>query len=158
LLIGALFTCGVLSAAAPDAAVSADAISLSNGQTLYVPGYSHIYSGDQERPVLLAVTVSIRNTDPVRSIVVTAVDYYDSDGKLVKKYIDSPVALGPMASIRHVVPESDKAGGSGANFVVRWKSSKPVNPPIVETIMISTRMQQGISFTSRGRVIMEQHD
>ena len=80
LLIGALFTCGVLSAAAPDAAVSADAISLSNGQTLYVPGYSHIYSGDQERPVLLAVTVSIRNTDPVRSIVVTAVDYYDSDG------------------------------------------------------------------------------
>jgi hypothetical protein len=158
LLIGALIAWGVLSAAAPEPAASADAVSLSNGQTLYVPGYSHIYSGDQERPVLLAVTVSIRNTDPVRPIVVNAVDYYDSDGKRVKKYIDSPVALGPMASIRYVVPESDKAGGSGANFVVRWKSSQPVNPPIVETIMISTRMQQGISFTSRGRVILEQHD
>jgi hypothetical protein len=157
LLIGALLAWGVLAAAAPDAAVSADAISLSDGQTLYVPGYSHIYSGDRERPVLLAVTVSIRNTDPVRAIVVTAVDYYDSNGNRVKTYIDSPVALGPMASIRYVVPESDKAGGSGANFVVRWKSSKPVNPPIVESIMISTRMQQGISFTSRGKAILEQH-
>ena len=28
-----------------------------------------------------------------------------------------------------------------------------VNPPIVETVMIGTQSQQGISFTSRGQVI-----
>jgi hypothetical protein len=136
---------------------AADKIPLSTGQSVYVPGYSHIYSGDKERPVMLAVTVSIRNTDPIYSIVVDSVDYYDSKGELVKNYLTGPLALGPMGSERYVVPESDKAGGSGANFVVRWKSRLPVNPPIVETIMISTRMQQGISFTSRGQPIQEKH-
>ena len=154
----ALMAAGARTAAAPAPAAAADEIRLSNGQTVYVPGYSHIYSGDRERPVLLAVTVSIRNTDPVRSIVVRSVDYYDSAGVLVKRYVENPVALGPMASLRYVVPESDKAGGSGANFVVRWNSAKPVNPPIIESIMISTRMQQGISFSSRGQIILEHHD
>ena len=148
----------LVAAAAPAASAAADAIPLSDGQTVYVAGYSHIYSGDRERPMLLAVTVSIRNTDPVRAIVVDSVDYIDSGGKLVKRYVTEPVVVGPMGSIRYVVPESDKVGGSGANFVVRWKSSKPVNPPIIESIMIGTKMQQGISFTSRGQEILERHD
>ncbi|MFC1811640.1 DUF3124 domain-containing protein [Thermodesulfobacteriota bacterium] len=37
---------------------------------------------------------------------------------------------------------------------ITWKSDKFVNPPIVESIMIGTQTQQGISFTSRGRVII----
>lgn len=58
------------------------------GQTVYVPIYSHIYSGDREHiPFLLAATLSIRNTDPDQPITVTAIDYYDSDGKLLKKYL-----------------------------------------------------------------------
>ena len=59
-----------------------------------------------------------------------------------------------MESLRYVIPESDKSGGSGANFIVEWKSDKYVNPPIVESVMIGTQTQQGISFTSRGRVII----
>ena len=156
-LFGILLTGAAFEFSAPVAA-TAGQIPLSQGQTVYVPGYSHIYGGDRERPLLLAVTVSIRNTDPVRAIVVGAVDYIDSSGKLVKEYVTAPVAVGPMGSIRYVVPESDKAGGSGANFVVRWKSVKPVNPPIIESIMIGTQMQQGISFTSRGQEILERHD
>ena len=153
--------CGLLAcmlAPVPGAAAPDHGVFLTDGQTVYVPGYSHIYSGDREHPVLLAVTVSIRNTDPVRSIVVESVDYFDSNGKLVKRYVTGPLAIGPMGSIRYVVPESDKAGGSGANFVVRWKSSRPVNTPIIESIQISTKMQQGISFTSRGQVIIEEHE
>ena len=151
-------SCTLVSGVLAGRGLATEKIPLSSGQTVYVAGYSHIYSGDREHPVLLAVTVSIRNTDPVRAIVVDSVDYYDSQGKVVKHYVEKPVALGPMASLRYVVPESDKAGGSGANFVVRWQSTKPVNPPIIETIMIGTRMQQGISFTSRGQVIVEQHE
>ena len=127
----------------------------SNGQTLYVPVYSHIYSGDRERPVYLAVTVSIRNTDPTGIMQLKTVDYYDSAGKLVRHYLDKPVELGPLATIRYIVGESDKAGGSGANFIIRWTSAAPVSPPIVEGIMISTASQLGISFTSRGQVIPE---
>ena len=54
-----------------------------------------------------------------------------------------------MATVRYVVKESDKAGGSGANFLVRWQSETAVNPPLVESVMISTASQLGISFTSR---------
>ena len=36
-----------------------DKIGLSKGETIYAPAYSHIYSGDSERPFLLTVTVSI---------------------------------------------------------------------------------------------------
>ncbi len=125
------------------------------GQTLYVPVYSHIYSGDRERPVYLATTVSIRNTDPSAKIRLQTVDYYDSAGKLVRHYIEKPAELAPLASIRYIVGESDKAGGSGANFIIRWESSKPVSVPIVEGIMISTASQLGISFTSRGQAIPE---
>jgi hypothetical protein len=123
---------------------------LSTGQELYVPVYSHIYSGDKERPVYLAVTVSIRNTDPSQTIEVLAVDYYDSNGKLVQRYVEQPITLGPMASTRFVVKESDKAGGSGANFIVLWQSPNPVNPPLTEGIMVTTASQLGISFLTRG--------
>ena len=127
---------------------------LSQGQTLYVPVYSHIYSGDRERPVYLAVTVSIRNTDPARAIQLTTVDYYNSEGRLLQRYLEKPLDLAPLATVRYVVKESDKSGGSGANFLVRWQSREPVNPPLTESVMISTASQLGISFTSRGVPIL----
>jgi len=128
---------------------------LSDGQSIYVPAYSHIYSGNSERPFLLTVTLSIRNMDPDHRIKITGVDYYETQGKLLKKYIDTPVILNPLESLRYIIPERDKSGGSGANFVVEWKSDNRVNPPIVESIMIGTQTQQGISFTSRGRVLFK---
>lgn len=130
-------------------------IGLSDGQTIYVPAYSHIYIGNREHPFLLTVTLSIRNIDPKHRIKITIVDYYETQGKLLKKYVEKPVILNPLESLRYIIPERDKAGGSGANFIVEWKSDKLVNPPIVESIMISTQSGQGVSFTSRGRVIIE---
>ena len=50
--------------------VAAD--ELSTGQSIYVPIYSHIYSGDREHPFLLAAILSIRNIDPQHSITVLA--------------------------------------------------------------------------------------
>ena len=126
---------------------------LTDGQTIYVPAYSHIYSGNRERPFLLAVTLSIRNIDPKHPIKITVVDYYETQGKRLKKYLNEPIILNPMESLRYIIPERDKSGGSGANFIVEWKSDKSVNAPIVESIMIGTQNQQGVSFTSRGRVI-----
>ncbi len=130
-----------------------DKMGLSNGQKIYVPAYSHIYTGNRERPYLLTVTLSIRNIDPSNPIRIVLIDYYQTEGKLLKKYIDNPVTLNPLGSLRYIIPERDKAGGSGANFIVEWKSDRTANPPIVESIMIGTYGQQGISFTSRGQVI-----
>ncbi len=133
---------------------SDDKIDLSKGQRVYVPAYSHIYSGNKERPFLLTVTLSIRNIDPTHLIKITLVDYYETQGKLIKKYIDKPATLSPLEALRYVIPEKDKSGGSGANFIVEWHSDKPVNRPIIESIMIGTKSSQGISFTSRGREII----
>lgn len=125
----------------------------SKGQTVYVPVYSHIYSGDREQPIYLAVTLSIRNTDTQRPITITKVDYYDSNGRMIKGYLDASVTLNPLSTTRYIIKESDKMGGSGANFIVSWQADQPVVSPLIETVMISTRHTLGISFTSRGQVI-----
>jgi hypothetical protein len=129
-------------------------IGWSKGQLVYVPAYSHIYSVHGEKPFLLTVTLSIRNIDPKNSIKIISADYYETKGKLIKNYIEKPVVLKPLEAIRYVVPRKDESGGSGANFLVEWLSDKKVNPPIIESIMISTQMQRGVSFTSRGREIL----
>ena len=136
-------------------ATAASEIIISRGQTVYTPVYSHIYSGDAEHPFYLAATLSIRNTDPKYVITILAVDYYDSRGKLLRRYLEAPVNLNPLATIRYIIKESDKSGGSGANFIVKWKSDMEVNAPIIESIMIGTKTQQGISFISRGRALRE---
>lgn len=132
-----------------------DHSEVSRGQTVYIPVYSHIYQGDRESPVYLAVTLSIRNVDPESPITILYADYHDSKGCLLKKYQEGPVQLPPSGSIRYVVAESDKAGGSGAFFRVAWQSEDPVTSPIMESVMIGTKSQQGISFTSRGQGIAE---
>lgn len=131
-----------------------DCPELSSGQKIYVPAYSHIYSGNTERPFLLAVTLSIRNVDPRQAITITVVDYYATQGMHLKHYLTAQKTLKPLESLRFVIPESDKSGGSGANFMVEWTSDRPVNPPIVEAVMIGAQSQQGISFTSRGQVLV----
>ena len=144
------------SLAAPGQADSS--IGLSTGQTIYVPIYSHIYSGLKGRPFSLAATLSIRNTDPKHAVTLVSVKFYDSDGKLVKEYLDKSSELKAMASTRYILPESDAGGGSGANFLVTWTSKTKVNPPLVEGVMIGTRSGQGISFVSRGTVIKDSAD
>lgn len=135
------------------AAHAAEDIPLSQGQTIYVAAYSHIYAGNRELPMLLTVTLSIRNTDPRHPITINKVDYYGTNGEFLRKYADHPITLHPLESTRYIIPQKDKTGGAGANFLVEWNSANPVNPPILESIMIGAEGQQGISFTSRGQVI-----
>ncbi len=134
---------------------SAEEIKLSTGQTIYVPIYSHIYSGVKARPFDLAATLSIRNTNLKSSIELISVKYFDSEGKLVKDYLEKPIVIDAIATTRYIITEDDRAGGSGANFIVIWKSEQPVNPPVIEGVMIGTHSGQGISFVSRGQVIKE---
>ena len=135
--------------------VSAEDINLSSGQTVYVSIYSHIYSGLKARPFDLAAILSIRNTDINQPVTIVSAKYYDTDGKLLKEYLNEPLQLNALASTRYIIKEGDKAGGSGANFIVKWKSEKKVNPPIIEAVMIGTHSGQGISFVSKGQVIKE---
>ncbi|WP_028587301.1 DUF3124 domain-containing protein [Desulfocurvus vexinensis] len=126
----------------------------STGQTLYVPVYSHVYHGPKNRDFPLTCTLSIRNTDPHHSFRVEAVEFYNSHGGLVRGLIDGPRPVRPMGTLEFIVDESDNDGGSGANFVIRWVADTPMNPPLVEAVMIGTSSNQGISFTSRAVEIL----
>jgi hypothetical protein len=149
-----IFSVGILTPAGS----SAGDIQLSMGQSVYVSIYSHIYSGLKARPFDLAAILSIRNTDINQPVTIVSVKYYDTEGKLLKEYLDDPIQLKALASTRYIIMEGDKAGGSGANFIVKWKSNKKVTPPIIEAVMIGTHSGQGISFVSQGQVIEEHRE
>ncbi len=133
-------------------------VELWQTQTIYVPIYSHIYADERfkDKPFALTATLSIRNIDPDRPLTLLAADFHDSAGRKLHAYVDSPRLIAPLASVRFVVRENGLQGGSGAKFLVRWQADRAVVAPIVESIMIGTKMQQGISFISRGRVIRGQ--
>lgn len=134
---------------------SHERLTTSVGQLIYVPVYSHIYQQDRQQTFNLTTTLSIRNVDPFRRLVIEEVVYYDSDGNLIQHFLQNEKELGPLSSTSFVVEERDLRGGVGANFLVSWASEEPVSTPVVEAIMISTSQQQGISFLSVGRVLQE---
>lgn len=164
LLAATVFWTGCQSGSAPseDASVVPETSRLevvdslsaaAAGQTLYVPVYSHIFHQDGTRELDLTTTLSIRNTDPAGEITITTVDYYDSAGRLVRRYTERPFRLGPLASEAFVIEERDRTGGVGANFLVDWQSATDVSSPLIEAVMVSTAQSQGISLMSRGEVI-----
>ena len=139
----------------PGPRVFSEEVQFSQGQSLYVPVYSDIFIGNREMSFNLAANLSIRNTDPDQSLAVTSVRYYNSDGKLVKEYLNQPKSLNPMGSAYFFIPASDTSGGWGANFIVTWSSKVPVNTPIIECVMTGMKGSHSISFVTRGRPIRE---
>lgn len=107
------------------------------------------------RSLDLTATLSIRNTDPAESLDLTSVTYFDSDGKLVRKYLEKPQTIGPLATTQFIVEDNATTGESGTKFLVQWQSLRPVTPPVLECLMITTQSGLGISFVTHGRVIKD---
>lgn len=118
----------------------------------YVPVYSHIFYS-QDRFLRLAITLSIRNTDLQKDLYIQNIDYYNTEGILVKKYINETHILKPMASIDYVVNLDDMSGGSGANFIVDTASKDNISTPIIQAIMINNSANTNISFVTDGIII-----
>ncbi|MCI5163153.1 MAG: DUF3124 domain-containing protein [Candidatus Electrothrix sp. AX5] len=128
-------------------------ITITTGQTIFVPAYSEVHYAGKDLTMKLAVTLTIHNTDFTHPIIVTSVRYYNTKGKMVKEYLPKPQRLGPMASTDFFVDTGQQTGGVGTNFIVEWVAEQPVYEPVVETLMLSNSGTQGLSFTSSGRVI-----
>lgn len=134
------------------------AAARTNGQVLYLPIYSHIWHGEADSKVLpmktlVSVSVSIRNTDPLKSIQITSAQYFNTDGKRLKEYIPAPRTIGPMGTYELFIPRSDDTGGSGANFVISWKSDVNVNAPVVEGLHANLPGGRSIAFITTARQI-----
>ena len=126
---------------------AAMADELSTGQTLYLPVYSKIWHGDRiegQHPVdrLVSALVSVRNTSLKTPIKIISARYYNTDGKLLKEYLDKPVVVNAMGTLELFVERKESDGGSGANFILQWDSAVPTNPPVVEAIHADIRTGQ----------------
>lgn len=133
--------------------LSGEVPELATNGTVYVPVYSSIYVGDQRGLSDLAATLSVRNTSAAHGIVVTKVDYFDGEGRLVGSPLDTPHVLAPMGTAEFFLDQEAPRGGPGANFLVTWGARNPVPPPLIEAVMIGTYGLRSISIVSRGREI-----
>jgi len=122
---------------------------------VYVPIYSDIYNQTRDTRTLLTATLSIRNTSLKDSLFVSKIDYYNTEGDLVRSYIDSPIYLTQMESIDYVIEQQDTSGGSGANFLIDWYSEKRLNP-LFQAVMVGGLGAQAFSFTTEGIEIIEE--
>lgn len=140
----------------PNATLAFQDFKLSAGQTVYVSVYSNILTAPKGVEFHLDATLTIRNTDLEDSLVVVSADFYDTAGKLLKRYFETPMGLKPLETKHIYIPGESEKGGLGANFIVRWKSHEPINVPIIECVMTGTRSNQGISFIVSGQVVQEE--
>ena len=139
-------------------AAAQNAPSLSLGQVLYLPIYSHIYHGDldkQGKPfqTLLSAHVSIRNTNTQVPLKILYARYYDTEGKLVKEFIPTALTIPPLGTHELFVPRGDVSGGSGANFLISWSAGSSVNPPLVEALHADIQPARTLIFVTSARPI-----
>jgi hypothetical protein len=118
---------------------------------IYVPAYSNLYYESDVRKTYFTVILSLRNISFIDSIYFDRIEYYDSEGKLLKEFIKNILVLRPMESIEFIVESSDKKGGPGANFVVSYSGrSNLKNPHYIEAVMLGNIDGYGFSFSSPG--------
>lgn len=127
--------------------------STARRQVVYLPVYSHTYINDSADPYRLSATVTVRNVDPRYALVLDSVRYHDSQGRVIRSYVEHSTELAPLGSVEYFVRPSDTRGGTGASVLVAWSAREPVSPPLVEAVMVGTTGGQGVSFLSRGIVI-----
>ncbi|MBL8383183.1 MAG: DUF3124 domain-containing protein [Burkholderiales bacterium] len=153
-----LLSCATLAACLAGAAAAQPVPTRSTGQTLYLPVYSNIAHGEPEARgelprVLMSVLVSIRNTDPARALRVMSAAYFDTQGRRVRDHVPQPREVPPMGTLELFIPRSDDSGGSGANFVIVWRSDVPMNPPLVEAVHANLPAGRSIVFVTTARPI-----
>ena len=117
---------------------------------IYVPIYSDIYIDQINQKVLLAATLSIRNTSFSDSLYISKIDYFNTEGQLVRSYIENLISLPPMATINYVIEREDDTGGPGANFIVELNSQSLNAKPLIQAIMVGQTGNKGFSFSTDG--------
>jgi len=133
--------------------VNLDTSTLKYKETVYVPVYSDIYHLDGTKRFLLTATVSVRNISLKDSAYVLNAVYNDSYGKQLRSFTTKSILLKPLESIEYVIEDAEDKGGAGASFILEWGGSRYSNQMLIQSIMIGTTGQQGISFIAKGEVI-----
>lgn len=114
---------------------------ISKGQIVYVPAlHNYIYAGSTNWTT--RTRLIIRNVDLNYKIKVNSIELYGPDGiKVDHVFLEDPVDLYPLNSMAILLNFLDNIPFWGADegrpgFIVRWRASRPVNAPIIETITV----------------------
>jgi hypothetical protein len=140
-------------------AVAAEDVNLATGQTLYLPVYSYIWHGDRvvskRYPLKTPVSalVSIRNTNLKTPIRLFSAHYFDTNGKLLKQLVTTPVTIEPLCTHELFIEKQETQGGSGANLILQWDAAVPVNPPIVEAIHAEIKGHSTFTFVTQAQTV-----
>ena len=108
--------------------LAAGEVKLVKGQTIYVPSYTSFMGGRAPAYAFEAKpTIFFHNTDQNHPISIVRLDFYNTDGKLVEKYLQQPLKLNPNSATRVNVKELLKGEeGSGAHFIIQWQADHKV--------------------------------
>lgn len=130
-------------------------LKLVRGQILYMPVYSNIPHDSDSSKFNMSAFVAFHNTDFNNKIRLQKVQYFDTKGRLVHDFLlDQIKELSPLETIDFYIPHRDQ-GGTGANFLIEWRSDSLVSEPLVESITINLVWQNTIGILSQGKVIKE---
>ena len=66
------------------------------GELVYVPIFSSAMHQSGNREYLLTATLRIHNIDLTENIELSAVSYFDTEGKLVREFLDEEAARAPL--------------------------------------------------------------
>ena len=66
------------------------------------------------------------------------------------------LTIGPMGTHELFISRGDDTGGSGANFVIAWKSDAPVSPPLVEGLHAYLAAGRSVVFLTSAQPIPAQ--
>ncbi len=140
------------------AGLAAGEVRLVKGQTLYVPCYTSFMRGSQADSHAFEAkpTVFIHNTDQNNPINIVRMDFYNTNGKLVEKYLQQPRKLNANSAMRINVKELiEGEEGSGAHFIIQWQAENKVVEPLVQTWFVGAVGNRGYSYTSPAKIIQE---
>ena len=160
-LIHAL-TCGLFFAlfSASTVTLAQEVRPLTKSQTLYLPIYSHMLYGNigksgKASNAMLSALVSIRNTDGKRALRIQSARYFDTQGKMLNERVPAPVTIQPYGTLEIFVDLNDSAGGSGANFIIKWDADQPINPPLVESLHANMDGGKAVIFMTQSVPVSE---
>ena len=120
-------------------------------QDVYVSAYSNLYYENDLRKTYFTVILSLRNVSFTDSIYFNSIQYFDSEGKLLREISDRILVLRPMESFEYVIESPNEKGGPGANFIVSYSGKSNLkNAPFIEAVMLGTIGNYGFSFSSPG--------
>jgi hypothetical protein len=120
-------------------------------EKVFVPVYPHIGIG--ESGAVLAITVTIHNTDFEKPIIVNSVRYYDHKGKMVQEYLKESHSLEPMGSAEFTLQPAKEVRNSALSFIVEWKSESQVTVPVINAVVAGRFGTHSYAFLTAGTTV-----